>query len=129
MQTFARLVRACLGASAVAASKLDFGRRIVILGVEMLMQKDGVQFWPAPDKVAKWLAIMRRALREGCLRSGEASKLAGMLQWATQQCFRRLGRAMIRPIFDQIKRKCSAIGRELELALRWWIRTLQADIR
>ena len=56
MQTFSRLVRACLGASAVAASKLDFGRSIIILGVEMLMQKDGVQFWPAPDKVAKWLA-------------------------------------------------------------------------
>ena len=44
---------------------------------------------------------MREALTEGVLHSGAAKKLAGRLNWAVQYLFHRLGRAMIRPIYDQ----------------------------
>lgn len=54
------------------------------------------------------------------MTGGEASKLSGALQWSTQFIFRRLGRALIVPIFKQIRSRSSRIGAELDLALRWW---------
>ncbi len=44
--------------------------------------------------------------------------------WASQHTFKRLGRAMLYPIFHQQKGKSSVISPELELALRWWLSAL-----
>ena len=112
-----RLVRACLGDTAVSAEKLGSGNPLVILGVEIrlgltgkaphalqhrasapLFLLAGATFKPSRDKIEKWLLRINTALDTGRLTSGEASKLSGALSWATQQAFRRLGRAMIRPI-------------------------------
>ena len=46
-------------------------------------------------------ARMRVALETGKLCAGEAKKLGGGLQWAGQKAFKRLGRAMLRPIQQQ----------------------------
>ena len=71
---------------------------------------------------------MRSALETGYLNAGSASKLAGRLNFATQHLFRRLGRAMIRPIYAQT---CSTTGRisaRLKEALVWWLQILELDI-
>ena len=59
---FARLVRACLGQSAIASKKLEHGQCLVILGVEIRFSTHGATFWPSPEKVAKWCAEIEAAL-------------------------------------------------------------------
>ena len=91
---------------------------------------------------------MRQALTEGVLHSGAAKKLAGRLNWAVQYLFHRLGRAMIRPIYDQAYSRfvnalhcvCvqdplgfaysrnGSVGKELRVALTWWLWALGLDI-
>ena len=62
------------------------------------------------------------------LTMGEASKLAGQLSWASAAIFRRIGRAMVRPIFDQCSRRDGHISKELERALRWWLEVLGSGL-
>ncbi len=92
------MVRALLGPDAISERKLEFNNPLIILGVETDIKSKGVAFRPAAKKVQKWLKRIEAALPAGRLTSGEASKLAGALQWASQSIFRKLGRAMIRPI-------------------------------
>ena len=42
--------------------------------------------------------------------------------------FHRLGRAMLRPIFDQKSRRDGRIDSELKRALVWWQRVLRSDL-
>ena len=129
MNIFARLVRVCMGTSAIAAHKLGQGTQLVVLGIELSIKASGLTLWPSEDKVTKWTHRITRALREGKLSPGDASKLSGALQWATQAIFKKLGRAMIRPIIKQSYARWSKIGKELELALRWWLEVLQCGLR
>ena len=126
---FARLVRACMGDSALQAEKLEHGNPLVILGVEVSFTLKEACFWPAPDKVAKWIKLINAALETGNLEMGTASKLAGKLQWSTQSIFRKIGRAMIRPLFDHIREGKTSMSPQLILALSWWVQTLSAGIR
>ena len=87
-----------------------------------------VTFRLCPKKREKWIAQIKMALETDHLDAGSASKLAGRLNFATQHLFRRLGRAMIRPIYAQT---CSATGRisaRLREALVWWLRILDLNI-
>ena len=79
----------------MSARKLSFGNPLPILGVRVELLEDGVAFWPDPDKVQKWSVRIAVALLGEKLRAGEASKLLGYLQFATQRAFKRLGRAML----------------------------------
>ncbi len=101
MRCFAMVVRAFLGEGAIANRKLEWGRWLVILGVEVHMSRDSYLLRPSRVKMAKCIAVMRSAIESGVLHAGAASKLAGRLSWATQHIFHRLGRAMIRPIYAQ----------------------------
>ena len=103
MGCFARLVRLLLGSSAIADRKLEYGATLVVLGVEVSPLADGFLMRPAKDKKAKCIRAIETALKCNVLRSGCAEKLAGRLSWATQFMFHRLGRAMIRAIFDQCR--------------------------
>ena len=96
---FVRLVRACLGDTAAADEKCAVGNPMVVLGVETHILDSGVRFRPEPAKMRKWARRIWSYLRDDRLTGGEAAKLAGALQWASQHAFRRLGRAMIRPIY------------------------------
>ena len=129
VQVFARLVRACLGDDALSEQKLECGNPLIVLGVEIELSGEGATFWPAQEKVNKWTAAIDTFLAHMRMSSGEASKLAGQLQWASQSAFRRLGRAMLRPIIDQIRAGSSEVQRELELALRWWREVLQLQLK
>ena len=72
---------------------------------------------------------LQRILDSGRLCGGEAGKLAGALQWAAQHTFKRLGRAMIRPIIAQEHKRTSAVDDQLKLALQWWLEVLQRGIK
>ena len=123
--TCARLVRACLGGTAVAMKKLLSGNPLVVLGIELSLGLSGVTLCPSSEKVAKWLLRIEMALDAGHLNGGDASHLSGALQWASQAMFKRLGRAMLRPIIRQIDSRDGRIGRQLRLALEWWLEVLQ----
>ena len=43
-------------------------------------------------------------------------------------CYCRMGRAMLMPIFKQIRKASSEVDEELEKALRWWLAVLREDI-
>ena len=91
----------CLGASAIADHRLGYGRQLVVLGIEIVIKPSGIACWPSSDKILKWTQRITLALKSGKLCPGDASKLLGALMWATQSMFNSLGRAMLRPIFDQ----------------------------
>ena len=53
-----------------------------------------------------------------------AFQLAGRLSFASQHVFKRLGRALLVPIFKQIRSRSAVIRPELQKALTWWMQTL-----
>ena len=126
---FARVVRAVLGKAAIAEDKLMFGSTLEVLGVVVKLSHDRFTLSPCEKKLMKCLDVMRAALaKDGVLRRGCASKLAGRLQWSSQFLFHRLGRAMLRPIFAQCHANDRSVGSELRVALSWWCKVLELGI-
>ena len=101
----------------------------MILGIQTEVAQMGVTLHPSDDKVVKWSRWIEDILKRGRLPGGEAGKLAGALQWAAQHSFKRLGRAMIRPIVAQEQKRTSVVDDQLRLALRWWLEVLQRGIK
>lgn len=115
----ARMVRCLLGASAIAEHKLEHGVPLTVLGISISLSSDGIRLRPEKAKIEKWSKQIQAALACKRLCAGEASKLAGMpfvpqpvsvveivvlfgegrLMWASQYAFKRVGRAMLYPIF------------------------------
>jgi len=122
-----RLVRIILGPDAVQ-SKFECGISLVILGIQHVILHAGIQCKPSAAKVARWLRIIREALASGVLSPGLAQKLAGKLNWATSKMFRRFGRALLRPIYDQCSRCDDKMGMPLRRALSWWETALENEI-
>ena len=116
-EVFARLVQACLGSEAISARKLEAGNGLVILGVVITFTRTGVTFWPSEDKIRKWIERITLYLERGSMTSGEASKLSGASQWACQECFKKLGRAMLRPIINHIRLVCFAFAFPLHVCM------------
>ena len=83
---------------------------------------------PVEGKGAEMVAMNPGYLAAGKLTAGDASKTAGILSWAGAHMFRRLGRAMLRPIFDQTTRRDAKIDAPLRRALLWWIDALALDV-
>ena len=95
------MVRALLGDDAVAKRKAECGETLQILGVDIAPGASGFTCKLAAKKAQKCKDTIEVALAKGVLHTGCAQKLAGRLSWATQFLFKRLGRAMLRPIFKQ----------------------------
>eukprot|EP00973_Karenia_brevis_P051202 7111778-Karenia_brevis.AAC.1 len=72
--------------------------------------------------------MIQEALSKGFLLPGAASKLAGRLSWASGHMFNRLGRATLRPIYDQASRRDGVICKELQHSLHWWKKILSDGI-
>ena len=123
---FGRLVRAVLGADSLAANKMEFGHPLQVLGLHFEADKDGVSVRVTDEKAQKWLHDVENALKTKQLGSGQAAKLAGRLSFAAQHTFRKLGRAMLRPLFQQehAPLKGGRLGSSLRLALSWWKQVL-----
>ena len=128
MHIFARLVRCLLGPTAIAAHKLQHANPLPVLGINVKVSSVGAIFWPEPEKIVKWIAQIEAALKAKRLDGGEASRLAGRLSFGSQHIFRKLGRAMLVPIFKQARSRTNEIDEELEKALRWWLQILQDGI-
>ena len=128
MQCMARLVRAIFGFSAVAARKLDFGPSLVALGILITPSAEGYSCSLAKEKAQKCIQTIADALAANELQPGAARKLAGRLSWASQFIFRRLGRAMLRPIFGKGHSAAFEIDGALREALLWWLMVLQGGI-
>jgi hypothetical protein len=118
----ARLVRACLGKTAIAEHKCETGMPLVILGIQVRLDNVGAHFTLDPAKRSSWLAQIDRALKSGRLCPSDAAKLAGRLAWINHACFKKLGRTFLYPIFAHQKAKSCVIGKgtSLETALVWW---------
>ena len=127
-QLIARLVRCLLGRTAISDKKMDHGNPLVILGVEAKILEEGMRCRPSRDKAEKWSLHLQTAKSAKKLYSGEASKVCGRLQWAASRTFKRIGRAMLRPFFAQIRRRLPDVDPQLDLAMDWWIEVLQKGI-
>jgi len=68
------------------------------------------------------------ALEQKKLEAPIARKLAGRLSFACCHTFRKLGRAMIRPLFAQCHARSAHIGQELVAALWWWWHVLDFGV-
>ena len=120
-----RLVRAILGASSIT-DKYCSGLPLDVLGITVSADAYGVSFAPSEDKVNKWCGDIDEALSNHSLGPGMGKKLAGRLSWSAQHSFCRLGRALLRPLFNIDKRsKWSPI---LESSLKWWREVLSLQI-
>jgi len=124
MQCVARLVRAVLGRDAIENRKLDCGLSLVILGVRCQLNNAGLYLFPESCKVLKWCACIRDALESGALSAGDS----GRLSWAQTHMFHKVGRAMLRPIFDQRWTRSGKISKVLRAALLWWLNVLSMGI-
>jgi len=106
MHCFVRMVRVFLGPDAIEEKKLERGMCLTVLGAQLDLAVEGFTCRPAPKTVAKCLSCIRGALQSDLLMAGDAQKLAGRLNWSTQHLFQRLGRAMLRPIYQQKYSRC-----------------------
>ena len=70
------------------------------------------------------LVPRRRARR--C--AGEASKLAGALSWGASHQFRRVGRAMVRPLFQHAHGYGKRLSGNVRDSLSWWHEVLSNRI-
>ena len=66
----ARLVRACLGESAIAKHKLEVGMPLVVLGIQVHLDSSGARFTLDPKKGKAWRGMIERALDSGHLCPG-----------------------------------------------------------
>ena len=117
-----------LGEDAVARDKTEWGRSLCILGLDVEPSDEGLRCKPSVKKVADWCRRIDEAIHHDRLRPGDASKLAGALSWGASHMFHRVGRAMLRPVFDQATRRDGAMNPELRAALCWWKDLLQRGI-
>ncbi len=104
------------------------GRKLVILGIDVVPDILGFKCRLEPGKAAKCIRMIELALERGELHPGCAQKLAGRLSWACLFLFRRLGRAMMRPLFRRAHGGCSELDEELWIARKWWQAVLTMDI-
>ncbi len=143
-----RVIRVLLGATALAARKIEWGLSLAVLEVSITLHEAGYECRPSLEKMQKCIATMKEALATGQLHGGAAAKLSGRLLWAAQHSFRRLGRAMLRPIFRQkssrrerqllhlpvaagaCQCRSGRFGKDsdLQVALLWWCSILEREI-
>jgi len=92
------------------------------------MSPKGFQYRPAASKIDKWKTVISKAINDKQLKAGSASKLGGQLSWGGSHMFNRLGRAMLRPIFDQKTKRNGVATDELLRALGWWMEALELEL-
>ena len=75
-----------------------------ILGIDVTATDAGYTFQPSAGKAKSWSEFTTGVLKRKRLMPHEADKLGCRLGWAACHMFRKMGRAMLRPIFDQKSR-------------------------
>ena len=118
----ARILRAVLGADAVAVEKLQHGNPLTALGLSITFSPGYAKIVVSRDKATKWACHLDKCLNKGRMSSGEVSKFSGRFNFATQNAFVRFGRALIRPFYEQqyAPLRSSRMGDLLSAASKWW---------
>ena len=102
-------VKALLGDGVIAPGKAECGPQLEILGIEMEPTAAGFTCRLSTAKAQKSLDAIPEALERGSMYSGCAQKLAVRLSWASQFVFKRLGRAMLRPVYADAHSWCACL--------------------
>ena len=85
-----------VGQDAIQESKLEHVNPLIILGVDHRVTEKDMVVWPAEIEVKPWRRGLKVCAAQGSMTSGLASKMAGRLNFETQNCFKKFGRAIIR---------------------------------
>ena len=98
------------------------GSSIPILGLQVTCRESDIVIWLTEDKAQKWANSIRTSLNERKLAPGDAATLGGRLGFGLQCTWQKLGRAMIRPIFQAARGLFAhrEAGDALEMSLLWW---------
>ena len=126
LECAADVMRAILGEQSLSPSKIAWGNPLNLLGFSVQAFPTFAKFELSEDKRLKWLCSINEALESGVLSSNQAAQLGGRLAFAGTFLFRRLGRAMLRPLFAQQHKPTHGgiINRQMRMALAWWSRAL-----
>ena len=110
-----------------AKEKMSCSNPIDLLGLTFSIAHGEVTVCPNEEKRQKWLDDVSIALDTGTLWANKAGKLAGRLCFRAQNAFHRLGRAMLRPIYQQqhMPLRKGALRPLLAMSLAWWQRVLR----
>ena len=132
MDCFARLVRAILGQTAIAAKKLEVGKELVVLGIKVAPVSQGIKMSLEKSKSESWVEELQPYKYIG-MPAGVAAQFAGRFNFASGPTFRRMGRAMVRPFYAQQYKPFRHAGKfvnspQLKLAIQWWEAVLQYDV-
>jgi hypothetical protein len=119
--------RAIMGPTSLSCKKILYGNPLGLLGFQVFAGSGFARFSLVEDKRTKWLALVQGYLAAGTLYQREAAQLAGRLAFASLFLFRRLGRAMLRPLFRQQHHgpKDGSMNLSLQAALQWWVTALR----
>ena len=113
--------------------ELDAGKAIaeaakaVILGVcvEFDDQRQLILFSLEEERLGKWRAEIREALRRSTLSPARALKLAGKLSWGATAVFGRGARVYLAAIYYHGSGNQSRLSLRTKLCLQWWLRFLE----
>jgi hypothetical protein len=121
------IFEAVLGPCSLSSKKILFGNPLGLLGFQVFIGPSFTRFALSEDKRIKWLELICGHLASGVMFQREAAQMAGRLAFAAMFIFRRLGRAMLRPIFHQQHHgpRDGRIDLSLSSALEWWQRALE----
>ena len=127
MACFNRLVVALMGVGSIAPDKLSCGNPIDLLGLTVSIRDGHIVVCPNEQKLQRWLGDVSLALSTRRLKRQQAEKLAGRLSFTAQNAFHKLGRAMLRPLYQQQHRPLhrGAMRPLLLMSLKWWQQVLQ----
>ena len=120
------MIDTLMGTGTAAPDKLLWGNPLTILGIDVRYHKGCIRACVEEEKAHKWCREISEAVKTKKMSKKEAERNAGRLAFATQWTFRRMGRAMIRPFYQQAMRPLpgGAASKRLISASRWWIRAL-----
>jgi hypothetical protein len=109
-----------LGEGSLSAKKLQYGNPLTILGFDVSLANNYVLFQLNEEKRLGWLGQLRHYRETAKMSQDEAAQMSGRLSFASEFLFRRLGRAMLRPLFAQKGTRDGRVHGNLEVALAWW---------
>ena len=120
LECMARVFTAIMGRGSLSPKKLLCGNPLTILGFDVHLGHGFAMFQLNEEKRLSWLEKVMGFRESKSMLPCEAAVMAGRLSFASEFLFRRLGRAMLRPIFAQKANRCGTIGDTLDSALLWW---------
>ena len=120
-----------LGYDSIEETKLQHGNPLTLLGVEVQITDKKIEVWPSHEKVVQWQRDLESCLKTGSMTSGFASKMAGRLNFAVQNCFKQFGRAMIRPFYARQYAQCRnrPCDEILTGAMKWWVEVFDSELK